>query len=243
MSDATLNYIEECVESNDIMKLENTVGLSVTTEDDFTIIEEVPIAKVVAPPTTENGVANTLKSDFPQYSQKQVYTTTGTSTALGKSVSIRVYETRANYVKKSVNIANYGAGTLLSVIMTALGFNTVTPVAAILSSLGVAYTAASEAGKLQSAANLCRTAKYSFTGNRRGDVYDSTRYNNYVKVIDLTSSGEFSYGYDKNGNYLWIVSMEPTCYNTNYSTIANDALKNYNWDVALNGFCSQYAPA
>lgn len=243
MSDATEEYIETCLEDNNIEKLKNTLGLSVTIEDGFTMIEEVPVAKVAAPPTTENNVVATLKSDFPQYSKKQVYSTTGTVTALGKSASIKVYETRANYVKKSVNIVNYGVGTVVSSIMTAFGFSTATPVLAILSALNIACTVATEGGKLQDAVNLCRTAKFSFIGNRRGDVYDSTKYNDYVKVIDLTSSGEFTYGYDKDGNYIWVVSMTPTCYDVAYTKIANDALTNYNWDVANNSYCSQYAPA
>lgn len=223
-------------------RFRNTVGLSVTMEDGFTFIEEVPVTRVAPPPTNENEVVNTLKSDFPQYGKKEIYSTTGDCTALGKSVSIKVYESRTAYVKKSVNIARYAAGTTLSVIMTAIGVSGAGPVAAILSALSIAYTAATEAGKLQEAVNLCRTAKFSFSGNRRGDVYDTTRYNNYVRVVNLTSSGEFTYGYDAKGNYHWIVSMEPTCYSVASSKIAKDALTNYNWDVANNGYCSQYTP-
>lgn len=105
MSDATLEYIENCIENDKIEQLRNTVGLSVTMEDGFTFIEEVPVTRVAPPPTNENEVVNTLKSDFPQYGKKEIYSTTGDCTALGKSVSIKVYESRTAYVKKSVNIA------------------------------------------------------------------------------------------------------------------------------------------
>lgn len=56
-------------------RFRNTVGLSVTMEDGFTFIEEVPVTRVAPPPTNENEVVNTLKSDFPQYGKKEIYST------------------------------------------------------------------------------------------------------------------------------------------------------------------------
>ena len=90
--------------------------------------------------------------------------------------------------------------------------------------------------------SLCKSAHYKFTASRLGYAYDSTSYNNYVRVIDYTSTGGFAGGYDKNGDFTWIIDEPPSAFNHSYSQIADKTIYNYNVDVLMNNCCTLYYP-
>lgn len=177
-----------------------------------------------------------LKSDFPYLNTSSFFSRN--CTALGKNVDVKVETYRNNYVKLSADWRNFGIGTALSLIASFLTID-VPMVATILSTMSIAVSAEST---IKSAVTLYSTAEYTFSGRLVGRVYDSTKYDDYVYVIEHTDEGRFAGGYDANDLWHWIIVERNSALDMDKGTAATNAMTDYNWDIALNGICSAFTP-
>lgn len=83
-------------------------------------------------------------------------------------------------------------------------------------------------------------ATSAFAATRASEQIRS--YSISVRVIDYTSTGGFAGGYDKNGDFTWIIDEPPSAFNHSYSQIADKTIYNYNVDVLMNNCCTLYYP-
>lgn len=190
--------------------------------------------------TNINDVYNDLIRNVPMYTAKEVLKTSFSCSALGKNVPVRVTESRNSYTKVRQNFLPFAASTSISVIATAMDLPTKV-VTLILTGLSIVISAADT---IQSAVTLYRSVHYSYLFVRSGYVYDETVYNDYVSVIQYSDKGEYVGGYDSptKSVWQWTDSIVPNTYDHTATDIAQEAAEAYNWNVALNGFCSAYTP-
>lgn len=108
----------------------------------------------------------------------------------------------------------------------------------ILDALGIGIDIYNQ---IEDAVSLCNSAEYNYHGTRRGCVYDTTVYNQYVLILRYAGEGKFSGGYSNTGDFVWTHSIVSTAYSYPYPTISNNSLTNYNNDLlANNNLCTYY---
>ncbi|MBQ3384820.1 MAG: hypothetical protein IJG59_06360 [Erysipelotrichaceae bacterium] len=192
--------------------------------------------------TNNTQLLNSLIAEFPPYTKvlKDYYSMQSAYLHAGRTV--RVYETRNNYIRTSSTGQNFVEDTLLTAIGIYLGNLNISVVDAILTSVSILHNIT----KIFEPATLYKSGNYSYSGKRHGYVYDTTVYNDYVLTLTLSYSnsnaGGFAGGYLSNGVFDW-VHQSGTLYNTTYYDNAVVALGRYDVDLATyGGICTSYAP-
>lgn len=99
-------------------------------------------------------------------------------------------------------------------------------------------------GALVEAVTVYRKADYSYRLSRYGYAFDSTVYDEYVRVFEHGSGGIFSGGYDSDekDNFVWVINLEPSTEAYSYDSISNTTIHNYNADIAMHQYCTLYFP-
>ncbi|MBQ5950973.1 MAG: hypothetical protein IJL66_02340 [Lachnospiraceae bacterium] len=178
-----------------------------------------------------------LKSNFPMYTDQLKRSTWRYCAALSKNVAIRVSETRNGYIKVKADFRSFVINTTFTTIAAKLSISSLW-VAPVLTVAGIAYSAL---GFITEAATLVHSAEYRFLGQRIGRVFDSTRFNAYVRTVTKSGYGKFSGGYDSSGIFRWIISGSCPAYEKTYEQLADIAMSNYNADIVSHGTCT-YEP-
>lgn len=213
---------------------------NISIEPDINYIQAVynGIQPLADAPTDENELLESLKDDFPMYTHQIIDSTSKYCSYLNAYRDVWATESRTNYVKKTVDWGSWAAGTVISIIATFLGLPA--PIASIvLTSAGIAL---SSTGMILESVSLARSAKYVFSGDRYGVVYDSTTYDSPVSVLWYPDSGEFAGGYDSEGNFTWIISEVPSVYDSDPEEIMTIAMDEYNSCLAMYGSNLMYPP-
>ncbi len=102
--------------------------------------------------------------------------------------------------------------------------------------------AISAANTISEAATLHRSGNFQYTVNRRGGVFDTTVYNDFVLVVNQSGTGAFAGGYASSGIFTWVHNNVCNLFYDSIPGTADEAMNNYNWDIANNGQCSAYSP-
>ena len=249
MSEETEHLIDEYLENNDIEGLSAVEGIQVIFDSEGNVIIQEELPPMVATssemgsrglnqPTTETEVVNSLKAAFPMYTHSLKHTASAYCDALGRNISIRVYETRNNYRKTTADYRPFLAGAALTAVSLYLG---VTPGIAeyILAALSIGVSATDT---ILASVTLYRQAHFDYTFSRVGYAYDYTVYNDYVRVIEYTDTGVFAGGYDNEDVFRWIYDEYPSSHDVSYSTVVNRTIYNYNSDVFAHNSCTMYFP-
>lgn len=250
MSAETRALINRYLENEDIDGLAAVDGIQVIADANGNIIiqEDIPSMAVGAnpgisvqgidQPTSETELLNSLKSAFPMYNHSLKHSTSAYCDALGKNINIRVYETRNDYTKTSADYKVFLVGATITAISLYLGLNPslIEYILAALS-IGISLT-----DTILEDVTLYRQAHFDYTFSRVGYAYDSTVYNDYVRVIEYTDTGVFAGGYDNEEVFRWIYDEYPSSYDVSYGTIVDRTIYNYNSDVFVHNSCTLYFP-
>lgn len=190
--------------------------------------------------TSTSALLADLNSHFPAYTHSTKYATSVYCNALSQTLSARVYETRNEYTKKTANWQVFGAGSSLSAIGIFLGIASLDIVSTIVSALGLTV---SIYDTIQQQVTLYNSAVYTYWGERSGYIYDPTVYNDYVRVIIYGGKGEFTGGYTSSGVFDWVHSGVSAAFNHSYSSIIEKTKSNYNTEIVMYDYCTNYYPA
>lgn len=243
MNEETLNKINKCFEEGNIDELKRLQDLDVTVDNDGNVFVEPNLNSIYMTRSSEGFTSTSellsdLKASFKPYTNKKVYSTSKYCNALSKNISLKVLDTRNAYTKKSANWKNFAIETTLSAIGLYLGLPT-TAIATILSAHGIAI---STTNFIKEAVTLYKSAVYTFSGIKRTYVYDTTVYNDWVRVYGLSNKGEFTGGYNSKDVFTWVISETSSALEKSNSTVVNKAASNYNADILSHGYCSLYEP-
>lgn len=249
LSDELIEEIFMLIEVGEIEKLQRTSGIQVIEDSDGNIAIEPDlnyfswnsgetIQTMAQAPTTDTALLNDLKTDFPMYTHKVLSSLSKYCSYLNAYRTVWATESRENYVKKSADWGTWAVGTAIALIAGALGVTG--PVAAtILTAAGIAI---STGQTILQQATLARSAKYRFSADRYGVVYDTTVYDDPVCTLWYGDSGEFAGGYDSSGNFTWIVSESPSVYDGDTSEIMTSAMDAYNSCLIMYSSNTMYPP-
>lgn len=247
VSDEMLDTIYQLLEDNNLDALEAMGNIHLDYDENGNAVV-IPIVNMPANTraslpggfVNEAEMLDNLIATFPYQSNALIASTTLYSSLLSKNLSARVYATRNSYVRKSVNWKSFVAGTLVSVISTALGINSITGTIAVLTGLGIAISAYDT---ITTAIQLAKSAVYTYSYTIQGRIYDNVTWNDYVLVNSYFSSKcEFSGGYNNNDTFTWNVSYTPNAVNRTASEVANEAKTWYETHVYYDGECTLYYP-
>ena len=158
--------------------------------------------------------------------------------ALGAYRAVRVNSSRANYMVVSANYRVFTISTAVSTIAYFLSLPAALAVT-ILTGIGIGITAAA---LIEEQVKLYSTGNFSYTGTKTGLVYDTTVYSQYVYVKRYSDNGSFAGGYDSQGVFRWVENNQSSAWYMENSGVAASAMNDYNWDVSLNGYCTNYSP-
>lgn len=247
MSEAMEKQIDEYIQNGKIEDLCSLSGVITHVDEDGNVIIEENLqekrgsvsTRSTSNPTMESELLLSLKLDFPMYENKTIETYSKYCSALRKNITIKVTETRNAYVKKNASWGDFIAATALTVITAAMGFQTMSVTVAVLTALGIGISSKQQ---IESAVSLCKSAHFTFFGRRAGYAYDWTVYNNYVRVIEYCDNGGFAGGYDKDGEFTWVMDDVPSAFEKTAAAIAEKTISNYNADVVANNGCTLYFP-
>jgi hypothetical protein len=196
-----------------------------------------PLRSPAAVKNNKNLLKTDLESDFVPKTDSPV-TYSKYCSALGANRNVKVYNNHGSYSFYTGSRNDFAVSTAVSYI--ALIYDApVTVTSAVLTSIGVAISATFE---ILEAASLYTAANFQYTDNRKGNVMDTTVYNDYVIVINQYSYGMYTGGKNSSGVWTWVESSTSTLYASSKSATADSAMANYNWDVAVNGACTLYTP-
>ena len=155
---------------------------------------------------------------------------------LSQNITVKVSETRNDYIRKYATWNQFSVGTFIDVIASFLGKpSSVAEI--VLNSIGVALDIYD---CITNIANLCNGAEYWYKGTRRGSVYDFTVVHGYALVIRYVGTGKFEGGYLNTGEFNW-VEQKSSAYNHPYSSIGSTAGTNYSNDLAANNNLCTYS--
>lgn len=253
MSDELINEIDNYVMAEDWEALYALEEIEVTADDTGTIsihpavslydntsnvIPSAVVSSVDAFESDADMLAH-LQSRFPPYSKTIIGTYTRYCSALNSNVSIQVKESRDAYSRTHANWRDFVIGTAITTITTFLGGPNISVTVLILSALGVGLSAANE---LENHVTLCNSANYSYYGTRSGYAYDTTLYQNYVRVVNYSDRAEFHGGYTADGIFEWIIYSYPDAFNHTTSDIADTTISWYNSNISVHGYCKSYFP-
>jgi len=188
-----------------------------------------------------------VTSDFPSYTKTQVATRNEYSDALAnfnfvdKNIYTKVLQSRNNYVRNTFDLKSFGIGATLTAIAVVSGLELV-GVAAMLSNAGVLYGIISGVYQKKEGFELVRDAKYSYTGDKAGYVYDKTCFNDNVRVYNNISTGTFAGGLLPSGEWAWVDSPTASAFGVESSTILTNTITAYNSCIWMYGFCYTYLP-
>lgn len=241
ISDELLNEIYYLVEHDKLDELHSIEGLSIT-EDETGHLYIEPAMGTISPLSAgyENDALAGLEAAWPTFTNSTVSAYSKYCSALGKNVTIKVSDTRNTYVLKTANWAEFVIGTTLSAISIYLGLGTgITVIAKILDALNIATTIINGYKVINENLDLCVSAKYSYSGIRYGQAYDSP-LQAYVVVLQYDDIGEFTGGYDNKGDFRWIESVRASGFNKDKDTLANKTIQFYNADLVLHAFTSYF---
>jgi len=256
MSPELQKEIDDYLKNGQIDKIKEIPGIKVAEGGNDTLIE---IERDSIPALSSNSTSllgvNTsydtnyraVTSDFPSYTKTQVATQTVYSDALAnfnfadKNVYAKVLQSRNNYVRNTFDYTTFGIGVALTAIAVASGIGLV-GVAAMLSNAGVLYGIVSGVNQIKEGFELVRDAKYSYTGDKAGYVYDKTCFNDNVRVYNNISTGTFDGGVLPSGAWAWIDSPTASAFGVASSTILTNTITAYNSSIWMYGFCYTYLP-
>ncbi|MGE4214771.1 MAG: hypothetical protein AB7E42_08350 [Anaerotignaceae bacterium] len=249
MSEELQEFIDECIDNGDIEELYNIEQLNVFEVDgNYAIEEKLPFDQAnninqikvysASTPTTDLALLSSLKNDFSMYTNKSVLSQSKYCSYLKKNVSVVIKEDRNSYKRVSANWNSFNVGTSLTIICTALSL----PESALVAVLTGACVGISAKDTILSAVKLSSSAVYSYNGNRYGYAYDTTVWKDNVLVQVKKSKGEFTGGYDKDGNFTWIISTTPSAFKESTPTWANNVIKYYNSDLVSSKGKTSFQP-
>lgn len=243
MDEDVLEKIHTFYEQGKIDELNkiDDIDIKIDTEGNLFVEPEVGVnqtTRAIEGFASTSELLKDLKASFGMYENKQVLSTSKYCSALKKNVSVKVLATRNAYVKKSANWRKFAIETTIAVISAYLGLPS-SAIVIILTAHGIAISAVNQ---IKEAVTLYKSAIYTFSGIKRSYVYDTTVYNEWVKVYGVSSTGEFTGGYNSNDQFTWVISKPSTALEKSNSTLATTAINNYNADVESHGYCSLYEP-
>lgn len=245
ISDELKALIDECLESGNIEKLNEIPELNVVCEDGLYAVEEIlPFDELNTSdtrskiPTSNSKLLSSLKSDFPMYNKKLMSSTSKKCEVLNKNLTVQIKDDRNSYSRVSADWKSFAAGAAVTAVSAFIGWPLPTA-ELVLAAAGVSISAAST---ILSQIDLCRTAVYSFSGNRYGFVYDTTVYNANVLVKSKKSSGKFTGGFDKNGDFTWVISKVPIAWDDSTSKWATTTMNYYNNDLKTGSGMTTFRP-
>lgn len=155
---------------------------------------------------------------------------------------VSVKESRDDYVGVGFNYQNFVVGSTLTAIGIFLGGLSAGVAATLLTAANVVYIIQGGIGLIQEAIRTSKDAQYDYWGKRDGYVYDTTVWNQDVKVIWHEAIGTFDGGYLPNGDWAWIESPRSSAYNYSATSIADSTIYNYNMCILAYGYCQAYYP-
>ncbi len=246
ISDELMELIDECIENGEIDVLLDMPELNVVIENDGSIsVEEIlPFDKFSenssrsSTPTSNSDLLSSLKKDFPQYTKKQMSVVSKKCDILNKNLAVTIKDDRNSYSKTSADWKSFIAGTAIAAISLYIGCPETT-VELILAAAGIGVSAAST---ILSQVDLCKSVAYSFKGNRYGYVYDPTVYNDNVLVTTKKSTGKFTGGFDKYGDFTWVISGFPSAWDDSTSKWATTTMNYYNNDLKTGSGMTTFRP-
>lgn len=185
---------------------------------------------------SEEELLGDLMDHFPTIEDTITYTRV--SSELSTSVPVKVRTFRGNYEIIDFNYREFIVGKMISVVAAYLGVagDVAQFVVEVLGGL------VSDAGELLTEVVLYNRVDVDYTYSKIGLVYDSTMYDDYVYVVRHTGHGEYSGGYDSEGEWRWIGANSSSVENDNITNadVADEAIDDYDWDLALNGYCASF---
>lgn len=241
INNAMMEEIDQLISAGKWEDIDSIEGIKVTYHSDGThsIEPEIDYSPLSAGATSEAQLLSDLYSNFTPYTNKLMTGYVKYCNALEENVFIDIYESRDGYTKQSADFRRYAAGTAFDIISAYLELSKEVSVRNILGLLGAVFDAYDN---LVREIMIYRGAYYTYRLERRSYVYDTSTYDDYVRVFDHGSKGVFSGGYDSNDDFTWIISSSPKTSDYSYDSIANTTIYNYNADLSINGYCSLYFP-
>lgn len=239
ISDTYETEINTLVKKEDWESLSAMDDLSVSFSGDAVFIEPLATTRAsIEGFTNESQLRYHLTVDSPPYTGTIKLTTYKDCPALSKSVTIRVTEDRDTYTKKTASFQSFAAGTAVSLIAYFLDVPSLIAVR-VLTFVGIAISLTQT---ILDAVTLYNSAIYTYSGARRGYVYDTTVYNKFVCCTVVAGTGEFAGGYNAEGVFDWIQLSVSNAYSHEETELADTAFYNYNADIVVNGYCATYFP-
>lgn len=185
--------------------------------------------------------AGSVYSYAPTYNYSLQGSSSKYHSGLAKTIYMRAYEFRNNYVQTSQSVKSVNAG--ITVVVAAATCLTITNAfSAILAAAGV-YLVGSSLGE-----NIAFLSEQyvSFNGEKSGWTYDYVtpnapgRYNGYVKTYKNSNTGKITMVWDGNSsqryNFRWAFSVHPAAYDVPTTTILDGAYNMYTSAIMVYGY-------
>lgn len=247
LSETLESKIQACIESGDYSDLQDNPSIKIETDETglITITPQIassPMSRAVNGFTNEAAMLDDLKANFPYINNARQATSSMYCQSLKKNVTVIGKELRNAYTRKTVDYKPFAASTGIEVIKAFLGVKTIGIAASILSTAGVALLVVSGVQVIRDAITLYRSAQYNYHCERHGEVYDTTRFNDYVNVVRYFGTGTYVGGYNSSGNFDWVMAPSSTAEDHTWSSIQSEALSRYDSDIYIWGYCNSYYP-
>ena len=233
------------IEGIEVQEVEGSIIVNLIPEDNANF-QDKDFITLSAPTNKSNAFP--ITSSFPIITSKVLSSKNVISSALQYynkpdcNVYAKVIQKRNNYIQETFDLATFGATTALSIIGIYLGAGT-TVVSQMCYYAGILTGLVGTIQSIKEIADIAKDAKYTYTGEKSGYVYDKTVFNNDVKIITNIAQGTFDGGLLPNGQWAWIESPQSSAYSANDTTILNNCISNYNSAIWWGeGYCTQYLP-
>lgn len=245
MSSELQEKIDKLLENNELEKINDLEGIEVIKHNGYNIIQEKDCSPIELKSTINNSLKQEVTDEFSPYTKRNIYSTNKDINYFDESREVRVYKSMDNYQKVKYNLTNFLAGTALTVVSAFLTKD-ITIVYLILTGAGILVTGKTAYDTIKEYIGVTKDAQYRYSGRREGYIYDTTIYNDYVKVYNNNHNGEIDGGYDNSGIWHWIESPQSDAfdeYKLSNDTIVTKTAQFYNECLHLYGYCNMYEPS